>query len=348
MGEPRQKGLILGTTAILVTGANGEIGQSLIRTLRTRQPDTPILALDLNPPVSAIRDMVTYGIKGDINDRASYEPIAREYHVDTVFHLAALLSTRAEHDPALAHHVNVEGTFNIYNLGVELGSTNGHPTKVLFPSSIAVYGLTNKLSTAKATVRPGEYLHPITMYGLNKLYCEEMGTYYAEHYGQMWEQPPARIDFRCLRFPGIISADTLPSGGTSDYGPEMLHAAAQGKPYEAFVRADTTIPFMVMPDAVEALVRLADAPGERLTRRIYDVTAFSISAGEIAAVVERYFPACAISFKPHPGRQRIVDSWPAAVDDAAARIDWGWQARYGVDAAFGEYLVPAVRQRYGF
>jgi nucleoside-diphosphate-sugar epimerase len=337
----------MGQNATLVTGSNGEIGQSLIRALHRLAPARPIIALDVAPAAASIRDKVAFAIDGDINDRASYEPIAREFRVDRIYHLAALLSTRAEHDPALAHHVNVEGTFNIYNLAVELSNFHGAPTRVMFPSSIAVYGLTNKLSTSREPVQPDEYLHPITMYGLNKLYCEELGTYYARHYGQMWEIPPARIDFRCLRFPGIISADTLPSGGTSDYGPEMLHAAAQGKPYAAFVRPDTTIPFMAMPDAVTALLMLADAPPERLTRTVYDVTAFSISAGEIADMVRSYFPDAAITFVPNSGRQRIVDSWPAAVDDSPARRDWGWAASYDAAAAFADYLIPAVCKRYG-
>lgn len=336
---------MINLNATLVTGANGEIGQSLIRWLYRKFPQTPILALDIKPPVESIRGLVAHAIEGDITNRASYEQIARDYKVDVIFHLAALLSTRAEYDPALAHQVNVGGTFNILNLAIALGNAHGKSVKVIFPSSIAVYGVTDK--RADERIREDQYLHPITMYGLNKLYCEELGMYYAQHYGQMSDKPPTRIDFRCVRFPGIISADTVPGGGTSDYGPEMIHAAAQSKPYEAFVRADATIPFMVMPDAVDALVTLANAPQDKLSRHIYNVTSFSVSAGQIADLVRSYFPDCQLTFVPHAARQRIVDSWPGALDDTHARHDWGWNPRYDAQTAFTEYLIPAICKRYG-
>jgi nucleoside-diphosphate-sugar epimerase len=149
-----------------------------------------------------------------------------------------------------------------------------------------------------------------------------------------------------VRFPGLISAQTVPSGGTSDYAPEMIHAAAKGESYACFVRPDTRIPFMAMPDGVNALLELAAAPRERLTRTAYNVAAFNPSAEEIREVVLRAFPDARIDWDPDVKRQGIVDSWPADVDDAAARRDWGFSPRYDFTRAFSEYLIPTIRERY--
>lgn len=154
------------------------------------------------------------------------------------------------------------------------------------------------------------------------------------------------LDFRSLRFPGLISAYTTPSGGTTDYGPEMLHAAAQGKPYACFVREDTVLPFMAMTDAVNALLKLAAAPAGSLSHAIYNVTSFSLSAADFRDQVLRAFPDAQITFEPDVQRQGIVDSWPAELDDSAARYDWGWEPEYGLQRAFDEYLVPNIRRRY--
>ena len=186
------------------------------------------------------------------------------------------------------------------------------------------------------------------MYGCNKLYGEHLGRYYSRHYRQLAAEEEARgVDFRAIRLPGLISAFTTPSGGTSDYAPEMLHAAAQGRPYACFVREDTRIPLMAMPDAVDALLALADAPAEGLASPVYNVTAFNPSAGELADLVRSAFPGAAITFAPDQRRQRIVDSWPEDVDDARARRDWGFRPRYDLDRALREYLVPNIRRRYG-
>jgi len=218
----------------------------------------------------------------------------------------------------------------------------------LYPSSIAAYGLPS-LDAKRRAGRVAEDAHntPTTMYGCNKLYCEQLGRYYARFYKQLSATPQAgRVDFRCVRFPGLISAVTVPSGGTSDYAPEMIHAAAKGEPYACFVRPDTRIPFMAMPDGVEALLRLAAAPRERLTRTAYNVAAFSPSAAEIQAEVLRAFPEAAISWKTDEKRQGIVDSWPEDVDDGAARRDWGFAPAYDFARAFHEYLIPTIRERY--
>jgi nucleoside-diphosphate-sugar epimerase len=185
------------------------------------------------------------------------------------------------------------------------------------------------------------------MYGCNKLYCEHLGRYYSDFYRQLAAAPePYTIDFRCLRFPGLISAVTLPSGGTSDYAPEMIHAAAQGESYHCFVRPETRIPFMAMPDAIKALLELAQAPVEGLTRHVYNVTSFNPSAEEVAQIVQGAFPEAEIDFAIDERRQGIVDSWPAQVDDSAARHDWDWQPDYGLESAFQEYLIPTIQKRY--
>jgi nucleoside-diphosphate-sugar epimerase len=195
-------------------------------------------------------------------------------------------------------------------------------------------------------VREDDFAHPTTMYGCNKLYCEELGRYYARHYKQLSVDLNPHVDFRAVRFPGLISATTQPSGGTSDYAPEMIHAAARGEPYACFVRPDTTIPFMAMPDASDALRKLAAAPRERLTRTAYNVGAFSRSAAEIREVVAAAFPRAQITYKIDAKRQGIVDSWPADVDDSAARADWGFQPAYDFERAFREYLIPTIGSQY--
>jgi nucleoside-diphosphate-sugar epimerase len=190
-------------------------------------------------------------------------------------------------------------------------------------------------------------MQPITMYGCNKLYCENLGRYFARHYRQLAvESEKAGVDFRSIRFPGLISAFTLPSGGTSDYAPEMLHAAAQGQPYASFVREEVRMPFMAMPDGIDALLKLTEAPADALGQVVYNITAFSPAAGEIAAMTRRHFPSARITFEPDVKRQAIVDSWPADVDDSAARGDWGFSPKYGFEEAFASYLVPNIRKRY--
>jgi threonine 3-dehydrogenase len=225
---------------------------------------------------------------------------------------------------------------------------HGQRVKFMFPSTIAIYGLPDLATKTKAgRVREDQFQQPATMYGANKLYCEHLGRYYSRHYRQLAvEKERAGIDFRSIRFPGLISAFTLPSGGTSDYAPEMIHAAAQDQPYDCFVRDDARIPFMAMPDGIDALLRLMDAPAEALTRVVYNIGAFAPSAGEIAELTRKAFPRARIAFQPDQKRNGIVDSWPADVDDSAARQDWGWKPAYDVVRTFNDYLVPNIRGRY--
>jgi nucleoside-diphosphate-sugar epimerase len=285
---------------------------------------------------------------GSITDNSLLDRMIAEFEVDRVFHLAALLSTRSEFTPMAAHQVNVEGTLNLLEFAQRQGESHGRPVVFVYPSSIAAYGLPDLETKMRAgRVREDAFPHPTTMYGCNKLYCEQLGSYYARHYKQLSAEPHSgRVDFRCVRFPGLISAATEPSGGTSDYAPEMIHAAAKGEPYTCFVRPDTRIPFMAMPDAVDALLTLAAAPRARLTRTAYNVRAFNPSAEEIRSIVVRAFPRAQVAWGTDTPRQGIVDSWPADTNDDAARADWTFCPRYDLQGAFDDYLIPAIRRRY--
>jgi len=332
---------------VLITGASGEIGHGLIERL-ARLGERPIITLDLKGLEPALAPMVQHSYTGSVLDENLLERILSEYEVDLVFHLAALLSTRGEFTPTTAHKVNVEGTIRMLEFAQKEGESHGRPVVFMYPSSIAAYGMPDlEVKTRTGKVREDDWNVPTTMYGCNKLYCEHLGRYYAVHYKQLAAEPLAgKVDFRSVRFPGLISAVTVPSGGTSDYAPEMLHAAAQARPYACFVRPDTRIPFMAMPDAVDALLRLAAAPKETLSRTVYNVAAFNPCAQEIRTRVLRAFPGSQIEYAPHLKRQRIVDSWPADVDDSAARRDWGYAPRHDEARAFSEYLIPTIRERY--
>lgn len=328
----------------LVTGAAGEVGAALSH--RIAETSDSLLTLDLSELPYGVEGEHIH-IQGDILDKALLERLVSEYEISRIFHLAALLSTRAEFTPETAHRVNVEGTMGLLKLASEQSQWQGEPVQFIFPSSIAVYGLPNPEAKIRyARVREFEWTNPTTMYGCNKLYCEMLGSYLSRHYKQLSAEQPVMIDFRSVRFPGLISAFTLPSGGTSDYGPEMLHAAAQGKPYDCFVAPNVRIPFMAMPDAVKALMDLAMAPAERLTRQVYNVRSFSLSADAFREQVVQAFPEADIRFQPDDKRQAIVETWPADCDDSAARADWDWQPAYDVERSFNEYLVPEMRKRY--
>lgn len=332
---------------VLITGAGGEIGHGLIDQL-SRSGDRPIVTIDVAPLDKTIAPKIEREVTGSIVDHALLDRLIAEFEVDLIFHLAALLSTRSEFTPVAAHEVNVEGTLRLLEFAQRQAESHGRPVVFLYPSSIAAYGLPDLETKRRAgRVREDEYLHPTTMYGCNKLYCELLGTYYARHYKQLAADPASgRVDFRCVRFPGLISAATVPSGGTSDYAPEMIHAAAKGERYGCFVRPDTRIPFMAMPDGVNALLTLAAVPRDRLQRTAYNVGAFNPSAEEMREVVLAAFPAAEILWENDRKRQAIVDSWPADVDDSAARRDWGFDPTYDFARAFSEYLIPAIRQRY--
>jgi threonine 3-dehydrogenase len=330
--------------SVLVTGACGEIGQALVQSLSKR--GFRIETADLAPLPETIKSLSAEHIQGDLVNRIK---ILYDYDFDIIFHLAASLSSKAEVATEEAHRINVEGTMQLLMLAAYKSEKLKKSVKFLFPSSIAVYGFPNRSTKHTAgNVKEDDWNTPHTMYGCNKLYCEKLGMYYSLYCGQRHLDPipPTMLDFRAIRFPGLVSAFTIPSGGTSDYGPEMLHSAAAGKSYACFVDADTRISFMAMPDAIKSLLMLMDAPRKSLTSQVYNIAAFSLTAGEFRQRALAAFPEAQITFERNPRRQGIVDSWPEDVNDSRARKDWGWKPDYDVDKFFNIYFLPEIKKRY--
>ncbi len=327
----------------LVTGASGEMGHLLLPALDARGFD--IVSLDLAPLCAAQSARCLEAVQASILDAKVVAALFERHRPAVVFHLAAVLSTKAEKDPDLAYEVNTSGTVGLFRLSAKEAARRGESVRFFFPSSIAVYGLPDaRAKEAAGALEEDEFNRPAGMYGINKLFCEMLGSYFTKRAADRVEPG---IDFRAIRFPGLVSAETLPSGGTSDYAPEMIHAAASGKPYACFVRPDTRLPFMTMPDAVDALLALTFADAASLSTRVYNIGAFSPTAAEIRAAVLEHFPAADIRFEPVAARQAIVDTWPADVDDRRARVDWGHSPRHGLREAVRDYLVPALVKRYG-
>ncbi len=326
----------MGKPVALVTGAGGEMGHAILPVLAANGYD--VIAMDLRALDERSQPACKQTATGSILDAELMERLVLGRQPEVVFHLAAVLSSKAEREPDLAHRVNVEGTYSLLRLCLEAAERTGRPLRFLFPSSIAVYGLPDlETKNRVGAIRESDWNTPGGMYGCNKLYCELLGTYLTRR---------AKLDFRCIRFPGLISSETLPSGGTTDYAPEMIHAAARGESYECFVGEHTRLPFMTMPDAIDALLRLSRADAKTLSRRVYNIRAFSPRVDEIHREVLRHFPKAVLSFRPDPSRQAIVDSWPADVDDSAARNDWGLSPRHGLGEALRDYLVPALLDRH--
>ena len=334
-------------SATLITGANGEIGHGLITTLYEKNYRN-IVAMDLNQPDDSITSYCSEEIIGNILDIELIDQLNGEYEIDTIYHLAALLSTRAEFAPQSAHDVNVGGTMNLLNLALEQGRSQGKQIKFFFPSSIAVYGLKNleekKLAGA---IKENSYRNPSTMYGCNKLYCEHLGSYYANHYQRLGaEKYQSYIDFRSIRFPGIISSKTIPSAGTSDYIPEMLHAAAQGKAYDCFVRENSQIPFMTMQDAINAILQIMSVPKKKLSQSVYNVRSFAPTAEEFRQQLMEFYPDAEIKHKVNETRQKMVDGWPMDTNDSAAKEEWNWQPIHDLDNGLSKYLIPNLKEMY--
>lgn len=330
---------------VLVTGACGEIGQALVQGLAQRG-GYRIVTADIMPLPESIDAFVSEHVQGDLVNKVKY---FYDYDFDVVFHLAASLSSKAEVATEEAHHINVEGTLQLLMMAAYRSERYNKEVKFLFPSSIAAYGFPSvEEKMAAGAVKEDDWNAPHTMYGCNKLYCEKLGLYYSKYYGQkhLDSNPPSMLDFRAIRFPGLVSAFTVPSGGTSDYGPEMLHAAAQGVPYACFVREDTRISFMAMPDAIKSLLMLMDAPREDLSHTVYNIAAFSLTAGDFRDWAVKAFPGAQVTFEPNIRRQGIVDSWPEDLDDRLAREEWGWEPDYDEERFFNDYFLPEIRKRY--
>lgn len=330
----------------LVTGANGEVGHTLLEKLSS-SGKYDVIGLDLNDLDPALSLFVSKFYKGDITDANLIGSILKNENIAVIFHLAAMLSSAGEKNPEAAHHVNADGTLNLLTSANNLTQTSKKKMIFVYPSSIAVYGLPDVMTKNSASfLGENQFTNPITMYGINKLYGEYLGIYFEKYYKLLEPAQERYIDFRCVRFPGLISAITVPTGGTSDYAPEMIHTAAQGQGYESFVREDTVLPFMAMPDASKALIMLAETPKNKLTQNVYNVTSFSVSASEIAQIVLKVFPESMIGYNPDAARQKIVDSWPSNINDNPARHDWGWSPDFDAKKAFEKYLIPEISKKY--
>jgi nucleoside-diphosphate-sugar epimerase len=335
------------SSATLITGAGGEVGHGLLTAMNDAGRQD-VVAIDLREFDPQLRALCREVFVGDVCEAPLLQRLQSMFEITEIYHLAALLSTRVEFAPEAGHEVNVGGTLNVLRLAADQARSHGKPVKFLFPSSIAAYGMGDLDTKERAGAVTEEHFNrPTTMYGCNKLYCEHLGRYYAHHYRQLaGDQANHVVDFRAIRYPGLISALTIPSGGTSDYAAEMIHAAAEGKPYACFVRPDTRIPFMTMPDAIAAMSALAAADEGNLSRGVYNVAAFNPSAAELAELTREHFPDARITFQPDLRRQAIVDSWPQDVDDSAARHDWGYAPQHDLRGAFEEYLVPGITAKH--
>ena len=332
---------------ILVTGVNGEMGHGLIPQLEEKG-DCDIIGLDVQSENPDILKYCTKFIQGDILDEMLLGRLVAEYEIRSIYHLASILSTKEEYNPITAHKVNVEGTLNLLRLAVEQSQWQGRPVRFIYPSSIAVYGIPNiEIKNQCHPINENQYLNPTTVYGCNKLYCEHLGRYFSKYYRQLAaDNPEHMVDFRCIRFPGLISPITLPTGGTSDYAPEILHSSASGKPYQSFVREDTIIPFMVMSDAIKSLIMIEEVDKESLSQSVYNVTSFSLTAEQIVNIATDSFPKTAVTYNPSSKRQAIVDTWPAKLDDRKAQLDWNWKPDYPLEKAFVDHLIPMIKSQY--
>jgi len=295
---------------ILVTGAAGQIGSELTIALRERHGrETVVAAGHKTPPSAALRTSGPF-ITVDVTDRDRLADVVREHEIGTVYHLAAILSASGEGNPILAWRVNVDGLLNVLELARERALD-----RVFVPSSIAVFGP----RTPRDPAPQETILEPTTVYGISKVAGELLGDYYAARYN---------VDVRGLRYPGIISSETPPGGGTTDYAVEIFYHALEHGAYTCFVRPETVLPMMYMPDCIKATLDLMDADPSRLRHRCtFNVGAMSFSAADLAAEIAKHVPGFTCAYEPD-FRQRIADSWPKRVDDDAAREEWGWSPDY--------------------
>jgi threonine 3-dehydrogenase len=304
---------------ILLTGAGGQIGTDLMPMLLDRGDE--VAAFDLAPRPTSCPAAVEW-VRGDISVSAEVYDAVKQFRPDRILHLAAILSATGERVPHRTWHVNLDGTRYVLEAArlFDVG-------QVFYTSTIAVFG-----PGLDAPVGDDVPLHPTTMYGVTKVAGELLGEYYQQAFG---------IDFRGVRFPGLINAG-IPGGGTSDYALFMFVEGMRSGAYESFCTPESQIPFMYMPDALRAMVELSDAPKESLGRSIYNIAAMSPTAREIADAVTARVPGADLTFRSDPARQAILDSWPTVLDDGNARADWGWKHEYDLDA-MSDDLVPRIR-----
>lgn len=305
---------------ILVTGALGQIGSELTVELRRRYGPENVTASDVRPVDSGpVFEGGPWRLL-DVTDAEAVDRVVRDTGADAVFHMAAILSATGEDAPDLCWNVNMNGTINV----LEAARMNGL-SRVIVPSSIAVFGPeTPRDRTPQETV-----LRPRTMYGVTKVSGELLCDYYVRKHG---------LDVRGLRYPGIISAETLPGGGTTDYAVEIYYRAIENGRYTCFVSQDTMLPMMYMPDCIKATMDLAEAGFSGLLHHSdFNVGALSVTAGDIAGSIKEHIPDLEVEYSPDH-RQAIAETWPRSVDDSAARREWGWEPEWDLDSMTADML----------
>lgn len=296
---------------ILIIGATGQIGSELTITLRKKYGSSNVLAgvHPSKPPTEEFKDSGPF-VSIDALEVHSIEKCVKEFNIDTIYHLAALLSAIAEKDPRLAWKVNTEGLINVLDVALE------NHCAVFFPSSIGVFGKsTPKINTPQDTIQ-----RPSTIYGITKLTGELLCDYYFNKY---------RLDVRGVRFPGLISYKTLPGGGTTDYAVEIFYEAIKNKKYTCPLRKNTFLDMMYMPDAIKASIQIMETDSRRLIHRNgYNITAMSFSPEILTDEIKKLIPGFTVNYKVDPVMQVIADSWPDSMDDKIARDEWGWLPDY--------------------
>jgi nucleoside-diphosphate-sugar epimerase len=305
---------------ILVTGALGQIGSELTLELRRIYGADNVVATDIREcTIADIAECGSFEIC-DVLDPNRLAELCGAYDIDSIVHMAAVLSATGERNPDACWNVNINGSLNVLRLARERGLT-----RVLIPSSIAAFGPeTPQENTPQETV-----LRPRTMYGVTKVAGELLADYFWNKWG---------VDVRGLRYPGIISAKTLPGGGTTDYAVDIYYKAVSEPSYTCFVKPETRLPMMYMPDCLKATVDLFRAPVEGLKHHgDFNVGSMSFSAGELAAAIQRRVPGFEVRFEPDY-RQAIADSWPSSVDDSAARREWGWSPDHDLESMTDDML----------
>jgi nucleoside-diphosphate-sugar epimerase len=322
-GDKLPDHFIMTTQRILITGAGGQIGAVLTASLRNLYGDDQVVATDLKP--LAGQNGPTEIL--DVLDGKALDTLVQKHRITQIYHLAAILSATGEKDPMWAWNINMTGLFNVLET-----ARQRQLNKVYFPSSIAVFGR----EADRAHTPQFEVLIPETVYGISKVAGENWANYYFRRYG---------LDVRSLRYPGIIGYQSMPGGGTTDYAVDIYHYAVKNEPYTCFLKADTRLPMCYMDDAIRATIELMEAPADRLTvRTSYNLAGMSFTPAEIAASIRTEIPGFEIRYEPD-FRQAIADSWPGAIDDAAARRDWGWKPAYDLEGMTTDMLLH-LRQHY--
>ncbi len=310
---------------VLVIGAAGQIGSELVPALREKYGKDNVIATGRKTPLPKIIQETGPVIYLDALEIDALKKVIYEYKINTIFLMASLLSATGERMPQTAWDININGLLNVLEIGRKYNIE-----RIIWPSSIAAFGPTTpRDNTPNETI-----LQPTTMYGITKVVGELLAEYYYKKYG---------LDTRSMRLPGIISSETLPGGGTTDYAVEIFYEAIKKKQYTCFLKEDTVLPMMYMPDCLKCMIDLLEVDDSKLKRRVYNVTGMSFSAGELAFEIKRHIPEFKIEYKPD-FRQAIADSWPKSIDDSVAREEWGWNPSFNL-ASMTKDMIEKLSRR---